>query len=397
MRVLMLNHNVRGRSTYFRALGIARQLVRRGHEVDLMTISPTARWGFIDCSVDGVHLIETPDLLVGSLRTGWDPWDCLRRYLHGRRLGHFDVIHAFDNRPAVILPALALARERGVPLCSDWADWWGGPGGVISATRPWVVRTLFGWIETFFEEHYRSYARVLTVTSRALEQRAHRLGIDPSLVHYVPSGADAERITPVSQQEARRRCGLPVGRQIIEYMGFVQYDIGLALEAFAVLRCRRRGTLFLLVGPGSRKVSALARRLGLRIGEDLIVTGPQPVDSLTWWLGAADVLLLPFQNTQYNIGRGPIKLGDYLASGRPMVTHPVGDVGALLEAHQFGVAAGERPEDFADKIALLLDDAELCRTLGQRARALAEGPLSWATCSAKVEELYRAVVANQPV
>jgi len=396
MRILMLNHNVRGRSTYFRALGLARQLVRRGHGVDLMTISPKARWGFRECDVDGVRLIETPDVLWGSLRTGWDPWDCLRRYLYGRRLGPIDVIHAFDNRPAVILPALALARERGVPMCSDWADWWGGPGGVINATRPWCVRTMFGWIETFFEEHFRTYASLLTVTSRALEQRAHGLGIRPSKVHYLPSGADVERIVPVPQQEARRRLDLAVECPVIEYMGFVQYDIGLALEAFAVLRRRGREAVFLLVGPGSRKVSTLARRLDLRVGEDLIVTGPQPVESLTWWLGAADVLLLPFQNAQYNIGRGPIKLGDYLASGRPIVTNSVGDVGALLATYQFGMAAGEAPGDFADKIDLLLNDGELCRVLGRRARVLAEGALSWAACGARLEDLYRTVV-DQPV
>ncbi|MCU0611186.1 MAG: glycosyltransferase [Candidatus Eisenbacteria bacterium] len=395
MRVLMLNHNVRGRSTYFRALGLARQLVRRGHQISLMTISPTARFHFDECDVDGVHLLETPDLLSGSLRTGWDPWDCLRRYQVGHHLGRFDVVHAFDNRPAVILPALALSRERGVPLCSDWADWWGGEGGIIHATRPWAVRTFFGWIETFFEEHFRASAAMLTVTSRALEGRAHALGIPPSRVHYLPSGADGERITPIEQLAARRRLDLPLEIPMIEYMGFVQYDIGLVLEAFAALR-RRRRVLFLLVGPGSRKVADLARIHGLQMGRDLIVTGPQPAESMTWWLGAADVLLLPFQNTQYNIGRGPIKLGDYLASGRPMVTNAVGDIGTLLDSHAFALAANEDPQDFADKIAMLLESPALRQRLGQTARALAEGPLSWATFGARLEQLYESVVGSRP-
>ncbi|MBN1424274.1 glycosyltransferase family 4 protein [Candidatus Fermentibacteria bacterium] len=397
MRVLMMNHNVRGRSTYFRALGLARHLVHTGHQVWLMTISPTARFAFSEDEVDGVRLVETPDLLWGNLRTGWDPWDCFRRWSHGRRMGRFDVVHAFDNRPAVILPSLALARGWGVPLCSDWADWWGGKGGVINATRPWFVRIPFGWLETFFEEHFRSYAALLTVTSRALQTRAIAMGIPTSRVHYLPSGADVERIVPQNAAEARRRLGLPMEPAIVEYMGFVQYDVGLALEAFALLRRRGRDAMFLLVGPGSRRIMDLARHAGLRVGQDLVVTGPQPSDSMTWWLGAADVLLLPFQNTQYNLGRGPIKLGDYLASGRPLVTNPVGDVGELLLSWPFGLAADETPEDFADKIEMLLDDRALRQQMGRTARTVAEGPLSWASSGEQLRNLYERVVGHHAV
>ncbi|MGH7447633.1 MAG: hypothetical protein ACRELT_08735, partial [Longimicrobiales bacterium] len=42
----------------------------------------------------------------------------------------FDLIHAFDSRPVVILPALAVRGTAGAPLVLDWADWW-GRGGVI--------------------------------------------------------------------------------------------------------------------------------------------------------------------------------------------------------------------------------------------------------------------------
>lgn len=396
IRVLMLNHNVRGRSTYFRAMGLGRVLAKRGHQVWLMTISPRARLRVRTCRVDGVNLVETPDLLVGSLRTGWDPWDTLVRCWFGLRHGPWDIVHAFDNRPAVILPALVISRAQRAVFCSDWADWWAGPGGVIQATRPWAVRTCFGWVESFFEEHFRDKACLVTVTSKALRERALALGLDGERVHYLPSGADPERIVPVDVEEARRRVGLPAERPVVEYMGFVQYDIGLALEAFVHLRKARPDVLFLLVGPLSRKVKRLVRELGLELGRDVVVTGPQPVASLSWWLGAADVLLLPYQNRQYNIGRGPIKLGDYLASGRPLVTNPVGDVGELLERHPFGLAASEDPQDFAAKIGYLLDAPHMRQSMGQLARSLAEGPLSWDACGQRLAGLYQELL-KRPV
>src|SRR5262245_8523035 len=104
MRILMLNHNVRGRGTYHRCLAYGRELVRHGHEVDLMTISPERRSGFETRTEDGVRIIDSPDLMVGLLRSGWDPWDtvCRLLYLHHSR---YDVVHGFDGRPVVRYPA----------------------------------------------------------------------------------------------------------------------------------------------------------------------------------------------------------------------------------------------------------------------------------------------------
>jgi hypothetical protein len=79
MDVLFLNHNVIWRSTFFRCLQFGKQLVANGHRVDLLTIAPRERWTFRERDIDGVRVIETPDLLVGMTRTGWDPYDTFRR------------------------------------------------------------------------------------------------------------------------------------------------------------------------------------------------------------------------------------------------------------------------------------------------------------------------------
>jgi glycosyltransferase involved in cell wall biosynthesis len=375
-------------------MGLAKELVKRGNSVTLMTIALSARWQARRTNEGNVDIIETPDLLFGSLRTGWDLWDGICRYRLGLKLDSVDLVHAFDNRPAVILPALALSRKLGIPLCSDWADWW-GRGGVISATRSWPVRLLFGGIETFFEEHFRTYADLLTVTSRALEQRALELGIPRNKVRYLPSGADTERISPIDKSVAREQLGLPVEGFLVEYMGFVQYDLDLALRSFALVRAKLPQVRFLLVGPANRKARRLIDRLGVE--ENVIVTGPQPHGSMSSWLAAADVLLLPFQDTVYNRGRGPIKLGDYLASGRPFVTNPVGEIGEILGQDQVALAAGEDPREFAEKIVLLLRDRELAAVLGTNARHMAEGPLNWHRFGGQLETWYRELLAAEVV
>jgi len=105
MNILFLNHNVARRGgTFYRAYHFARHLVRRGHSVTLLTISPHRRWGFDLEECAGVKIVHIPDLLWGVGRSGWDPWDVVNRigYLRGQA---WDIIHAWDCRPVVILPA----------------------------------------------------------------------------------------------------------------------------------------------------------------------------------------------------------------------------------------------------------------------------------------------------
>ena len=104
--------------------------------------------------VQGVEVVEAPDLLTGRARTGWDPWNTWRRAL-GLRTRSFDLVHAFDSRPVVIYPALLLQRWTGAALFMDWADWW-GRGGWIHDRSGWFVRTFFGPFETWQEEAFRS-------------------------------------------------------------------------------------------------------------------------------------------------------------------------------------------------------------------------------------------------
>ena len=111
----MLNHNRVWESTFNRAYYFGRSLVKRGHEVTIVTNSRQRMFVFKNFLSEGVKIIETPDLLWGRLRTGWDLVNALRRIYYLRAM-QFDVIHALDCRPTVIIPALYLKKTLKIPL-----------------------------------------------------------------------------------------------------------------------------------------------------------------------------------------------------------------------------------------------------------------------------------------
>ena len=219
LRVLMLNHNVVWRSTFFRAFYFGRELADLGHRVTIATISPQRRLRAETYDLEGVRVVETPDWGVGLARTGWDPWDAgwrCRRFLGES----FDVVHGFDCRPVVLVPSLVLSRRRRVPWISDWADCWGGDGGAISHRRSWVGRVAFRPVEEWLEEGFRHRAQAVTVTSRTLRDRAVGLGLQPSRVHYIPSGANVRTVTVRDRTECRRSVGIQVDGPVACFVGF---------------------------------------------------------------------------------------------------------------------------------------------------------------------------------
>lgn len=387
LSVLFLVHNVAWKGgAFFHGLGLARGLVERGHDVTIMSISPDRRVGFTETIEDGLKLVESPDLLSGVGRTGWDPWDTICRIFYVRKR-RFDVLHCVDTRPAVVLPALAGRSRNGGIFVPDWTDWW-GRGGAITERTGWLIKALFGPLETFFEEHFRPAADGTVVISQALFERAKGLGIDESTIVRLPAGCDTDRIVPMEKQQARTQLGVPANKIRLGYLGNI-YQNDLDLLITAVERVRKNGIDCELLMAGIFKAE-----VPQHVVDDgwLVRTGYVSFDDMITHLCACDVLLLPLTDSVANRGRWPSKINDYLAVGRPIVSNAVGDLTILFEQADIGYLSAPDPEDFAYKIEKLLGEPETHEARGNNARALAENEYSWSAIVRELEDFYYATI-----
>jgi glycosyltransferase involved in cell wall biosynthesis len=384
LKILFIVHNqTRIGGAYYRGLNLAVPLVRRGHDATLMTIHPTARGRMVERELDGVKLVESPDLLWGIGRTGWDPWDTLKRTLWIRER-HFDVIHTVDTRPAVSLPAILARNASGAAWVADWTDWW-GRGGATEERAGWLVRTLIGPVELFFEERPRSKADGSVVISRALGTRAESLGIEASSILYLPPGADPESLRETSLEVARKRFDLDPDAKYIGYLGNIyQRDADLLFET--LLQLQHSAAKLIMVGdPGCRVPRSADGRV--------TVTGRLPFDDMLDYLSACDVLALPLSDTIANRGRWPSKVNEYVAVGRPTVACDVGDVANLLRDNDIGLLVKPEAADFAAKIDELLSDSARAGVMGDRAREIARTTYSQDAIADKLEDFYRKTIA----
>jgi glycosyltransferase involved in cell wall biosynthesis len=113
----------------------------------------------------------------------------------------------------------------------------------------------------------------------------------------------------------------------------------------------------------------------------------QPYHKFPLYLGASDVLLLPLADTQFDRTRWPLRLGDYLAAGRPVVATSLPTIEKSVSECCLLAKIGD-PEDFADKILSIISNPELREEMGKRARELAERKYSWQIIAKQLEKAY---------
>lgn len=174
------------------------------------------------------------------------------------------------------------------------------------------------------------------VSARELYQR--KIDFSPSLV-VVPNGADVAHFNSALKPELvapEEVASLP--RPVIGYIGAVSAWLDQELLA-AVARTHPEWTV-VLIGPVDTDISALAAWPNVRL------LGRKNYNRLPAYLKSFDVTVIPFKLNELTRGVNPVKLYEYLAAGKPVVSSD------LPEVRPFGplVAVACDPDEFVKKV-----------------------------------------------
>ena len=394
LRILMLNHNLRGRGTWHRVWHLGRQLAARGHAVTLWTAAPQHYYRPAREECEGVTMIETPSWApLADADDGWGPLDAIFRC--GRVLfEHFDLCYAFAHPPNVWAAAWLARRLKRRPLLYDWCDWY--EGGIFPRRRRLREEKLLGpgkrrlqapleRCEVSLERHMLRLAGRVTVISTRLREVAIQAGRRPEEVLLLPNGANLDGIRPLDRADCRARLDLSAEGAYLGYVANYHPDQQMLLEALAWARHSVPDLKLLLAGPPLAE--PLVRKLELE--GNIINLGVRPAEEMGLVLGAADALILPLEDNEHNRARIPYKFTDYLAAGRPVLARRVGDLGASFDASgkgaSIGVAAEPQVEAFTRAIVDVMAPGADRVTMGAAARRLAESAFSWVTLTGRLE------------
>lgn len=391
MRIFYLNSNYRGEGTFNRCFRIGREQVKLGHQVTLMTITDDPPQKEVqEDEQDGVKLILLP---ANSRRRDY------RAYLKRPRIASrivekqaFDLLHAFTAaEPVVWYPAMAAIKQRPkrrFSLVVDWDDWYSRGGLVELKPAKFLLRKR----TEHWEESLPKEADAVTVVSEALRKRCLDLGIPEDRVHKVGNGADPSAYELLNQRECRERCGLPLDAVIVLYMGSYNQAMPIALRAFVETASENEDAIFVCVGDISLTHQHLKPHKSLlklaKNSSKCLFTGKVHGERIPDYLAAADILLLPMENSVVEKARFPIRLGDYLSSGRGVIASDVGEVGRFLREHECALLA-KNQEEFNRRLSDLLANVDRAHRLGLLAKRTAQKHLHWESIAKQMLEVYQ--------
>lgn len=246
---------------------------------------------------EGLHVMTMPQFpwrrlpMIGAINRllGW----CLvRRAL--RKLAFRDLITWF-----VVPHAGSLAGTLGETLtvyyCID--DYAAFPGVDAAAMQR-------------MDDDLSRAADIVFVASPALLEA--KRAINPR-VHFSPHGVDVKLFAQTSDAATEpAEAANALRHPVIGYFGslgkWIDYDLLLYLA-----RSRPQWT-FLFVGYSSAETGRL------RECANVVLAGPQKYETLPRWARVFDVAIIPYRLTQQVKNANPLKLREYLATGKPVVS-----------------------------------------------------------------------------
>ena len=189
-----------------------------------------------------------------------------------------------------------------------------------------------------------------------------------------------------SAQRAEPRCNDRV--RTIFYHGSIGRERGIdkVVEAIASLDANYRDRLrFVLVGAGGdlNRLKKVAEKY--RLDDRIVFKGLMSYEEMPGEIARADICICPLPDKpEWNVS-SPIKVFEYMASGKPMIVTPIPAHRAVLDGKDFVVwTKGYDAAAFREAIVYALDNAEMLATAATGAPEFVESRYDWQQQAAKL-------------
>lgn len=233
---------------------------------------------------------------------------------------------------------------------------------------------------------------LIAFSKASLEQDRVVLRVPADRALLVQGGIDLLRFDPaLTSDDLRQELGIPREAVVIGIVARVQRHrrFHVLLEAMQRVRHQTPEARLLIVGRGTHIRSVAiepARALGLA---EMVDFAGYRKDDYVQALRTFDVgvLLVPGSDGSCRAVR------EAMAMGIPMVVSRRGALPELVRHGVDGLVVDDAPETLADALLQLVRSPELRRQYGRAARERARDAFSYENLAARVEELYRRVLA----
>jgi glycosyltransferase involved in cell wall biosynthesis len=287
-----------------------------------------------------------------------------------RRCGEFRPDILLVRNAVLALPALAVARARGVKVVLSYTDLL----SALLAGNPAFPRWLISLLRAFEVRVPAWFDRVIVISQR-LKKELVQGGVDSGRIRVFLDGADTDLFDPrrfSRAQRAKTRLGLGVkpGEKLVVFHGTVEAHHGQTLVAQLVRQARRRHPRlkFVILG-GGPGFEIMKQELSAVEGAQCLPF--MPPSEVALYVVSADAGMVPYPPSAGLDLVFTLKLLEYFALGLPAVTFRLASAQEAFGSFRHLLVSNSE-EDFVENLGKAV---KLKPSLGLRRRILRD--FSW--------------------
>ena len=381
----------------FNTSDVCEELVRRGHQVTVLTGLPNTGMPNSDIPEDyknGNNRVQSRNG-VTVLRAELSPRKTgavnrVKNYIsfwhNANKMAcniddEFDVVLGYQFSPVMqVDPGLMYAKKHRKKMLLYCFDLWPvslTAGGFSKGSLP------YKWMESVSKRIYKQADRIAVTSPLFDEYFKNELGLDREESAYLPQYAD----DIFGAQEAMVPEDYDSGKINLTFAGNVgqAQSVITIVEAANLLQDDNR-IVFHVVGSGSRLESCRARAAELNLS-NVVFHGRKPVEDMPNYYGASDAMIVTFEDSPMATYTLPRKVTTYMAAGKPILAALSGETKRVIEDAECGLCC--QIEDSAGLASLCRSFADSgdCDSMATNARRYYETHFSKGLFYKKLEKL----------
>jgi glycosyltransferase involved in cell wall biosynthesis len=242
---------------------------------------------------------------------------------------------------------------------------------------------------------------IICVTDAGKRHLINNWNVPAKKIVVFPNAVHVERFKPDPVAGAQVRSLLGINdKPMIMFVGnfFHWHDVVTLLKAFALTLKACPEARLVLVGDGERRAEMMSQVSELGLDHAVKFTGIVPHAEVPRYIAAADVAVVPYPPMEQEMWLSPLKLFEYMSSGKAIVASAIGQITDVIRDGENGLLVP--PGDvsaMADALIKMVNESDLRSKLGSKAREDAVQKFSWESYLARLERVFDAVIAHQPV
>lgn len=222
-----------------------------------------------------------------------------------------------------------------------------------------------------FKRLIRQVDGIISITQALKEDLIQKYNLNGDHIIVQPDGVNLETVESLrmTRQEARKRLGIQdKARKIVSYCGALLPGRGVEIIVEAASEFDDQ-VQFLIVGGSPKDIEALKQRTNAGQLKNVSFAGFQPPRIIPLYQMAADVLILPYTSDGATAScMSPLKLFDYMASGRPIVASDLPVLQEVLTNQKNAILTTESDSHaLANGIRQALNDTALAQRISEQA------------------------------